>query len=216
MESGRRCTGGVPLFHRHDAECGSSASERRLPQAPVRRRSRWRRAALLTGTGALFLAGMAMMRRSAATVAAHAGGEPILDLRFGVSAGEVGDYLERLGTAGRAAYSTQFHLIDSIYPVTYTLFYCCAIGVLGDIARVPPRPRRVLLSVPVAAMMLDYLENFLVAALLRTHPEPIGLVAGALPAVTIAKFVMAYAALGVVVWLVVRVPLRKRGPRFAP
>ncbi len=100
-------------------------------------------------------------------IAANADGLEGFDLRFlGYSAEEGRAFLSALSETGRAHYLGIQHQIDLVYPAVLSLFLI--IGMLRFGSRLPVILKLLLVLVPLAAGVADYVENGLVAAMLTT------------------------------------------------
>jgi hypothetical protein len=110
-----------------------------------------------------------------------AGGEPLLDLRFGYGPVEVRRLLSQLGASGRASYLTMLWTVDLLLPAIFGLSLWVAIGA-GSLGRW----RRIALVAAAA----DYLENVAISGLIVGFPDPHPLLAVLASVLTAAKFAL--------------------------
>jgi hypothetical protein len=90
---------------------------------------------------------------------------PILDTRFGYTAGEVRVLFTQLGEKGREQYRASQLSDDLIFPWIYGAFFAALLGVA--FCRVWDWDRqRWLLLLPLVVMLLDYGENLMIAKVL--------------------------------------------------
>lgn len=144
-------------------------------------------------------------------IAADAGGLRPFDMRpFGYSEAEARAFLLALGPEGRALYSGPQRLLDAVFPALQAATFGVAILYLSR--GFPARGRLGLVALPVMAMVADWLENALVAAMLDQPAEavPAGLIAQA-SAVTFAKSALVTASSLTLLGLLGLRALRRRG-----
>jgi hypothetical protein len=98
---------------------------------------------------------------------------------------------------GRQNYSFRNVTIDVLLPLSVLPFLVLLIR--RALARYSLRPilRGLLLSVPVAYVVFDLLENASVLALLTNYPERMNVLAASLPYTTLVKRVASLMALGI-------------------
>jgi hypothetical protein len=108
-----------------------------------------------------------------------AGGEPLLDLRFGYGPEEARRLLSRLGASGRASYLTMLWTVDLLLPALFGLSLWVAIGA-GSFGRW----RRLALFAAAA----DYLENLAISGLIVAFPDHHPLLAMLASVLTATKF----------------------------
>jgi hypothetical protein len=117
------------------------------------------------------------------------GGGAFLDLRLGYGPGEVQAALQAYGAAGRELCLHFYATWDVAIPLLGWAFSAMAMARLfGKRGR-----RRWLQALPIAAMALDFLENLLLAILIRRFPDSAGPLAAVAGRVTQAKWI-AYGA----------------------
>lgn len=155
----------------------------------------------------IFLLGMAAMRQAAWYVSQVSGGAVILDLNFGNSAAHINHTLAALGEAGRSAYFHIFLPIDACYAVIYAVFYACTLAFF--LRRLPLRRwqlswARWIVVLPVVAAACDWWENIAFAFMLSQFPALVHpALAASTTVATMAKFVLVYLSLLLVLGLVV-------------
>lgn len=155
----------------------------------------------------LFLLGMAAMRQAAWYVSQVSGGAAILDLNFGNSAAHINHTLTALGEAGRSAYLHIFLPIDTCYAAIYAVFYACTLAFF--VRRLPLQRwqlswARWIVVLPVVAAACDWWENVAFAFMLSQFPALVHpALAASTTVATMAKFVLVYLSLLLVLGLVV-------------
>lgn len=124
---------------------------------------------------------------SAPTLRAMAGGEPMLDMRMGYASDAVYRLFDALGVSGRQRYLEEIWTLDLALPAI------CGLFLFSAIRRGALKRWRWLGLLAGAA---DYLENSAVTGLLLAHParrEGLAILASAL---TTAKFLLYFGAVG--------------------
>jgi hypothetical protein len=121
-------------------------------------------AALLYGVCLYFLGG------AATKIAALTGGLTVPDLMKGFTARELYERLDAFGDEGRRIYF-RAEMVDMVYPLAYGFTCAFAIALaarrfFGGYARA-----RLLVLLPLAAVVCDYLENASILTVLRGWPE---------------------------------------------
>lgn len=154
----------------------------------------------------IFLLGMAAMRQAASYVSQVSGDAAILDLNFGNSVAHINHTLAALGEAGRSAYLHVFLPIDACYAVIYAVFYACTLAFF--LRRLPLRRKlswaRWIVVLPVVAAVCDWWENIAFAFMLSQFPALVHpALAASTTVVTMAKFVLVYLSLLLVLGLAV-------------
>ena len=103
---------------------------------------------------------------------AFSGGLGIPDTTFGYSADQLYHYAETYGPSGRAAYIRARLIFDSFFPLAYGAFLVCATSwlvVRGGLANTNWAHLNLL---PLAGILLDYLENLSTALVMARYPRP--------------------------------------------
>ena len=155
----------------------------------------------------IFLLGMAAMRQAAWYVSQVSGGAAILDLNFGNNAAHINHTLAALGEAGRSAYLDIFLPIDAYYAVIYAVFYACTLAFFVrrlSLRRWKLSWARWIVVLPVVAAVCDWWENIAFAFMLSQFPALVHpALAASTTVATMAKFVLVYLSLLLVLGLVV-------------
>lgn len=167
------------------------------------------KANLLIACAVLFMVGMYIMRGAANEVSAYADGAKIIDLRFGYTAAEAMDFLTAIGAEGRELYYSGFYFVDLFYPLTYALFYTSVIARILKEGDYNSRSLSLLKFLPLAGMILDWVENICIRAAIEQFPEVnLGLITAS-SYVTIAKFLFVYGSLLSIIALVAVLFIKK-------
>jgi hypothetical protein len=118
------------------------------------------------------------------------GGGVLLDAAPAFTPDGIYDRLTGYGEAGRRNYSLRNVTIDVLLPLSVLPFLILLIR--RALARYSLRPilRGLLLSVPVAYVVFDLLENASVLTLLTIYPERMNVLAASLPYTTLVKRTM--------------------------
>ena|GEM_PF-5105542 len=143
----------------------------------------------------IFILGMIIMRQSANRVSEYAGGETILDLRMGYSEKSAKQYLEQLGKKGREEYYNNFYKVDLFYPLTYTLFYFCAIAILLKKCCKEKNKLDFLLLLPIFGLIFDWGENLFIRSLINQFPDISQVICQTSSIFTMLKFIFVYSSL---------------------
>lgn len=96
---------------------------------------------------------------------------PVLDLRFGFTPDDAYEVINLYGDEGRAKMLFIGQVVDSIYPLVYTLFDILAITFLFNKILPTGSRLRILNLFPIFAMVFDFLENHFVGKLITIYPE---------------------------------------------
>ena len=125
------------------------------------------------------------------------GGGTLLDASPAFTPDGIYDRLTGYGEAGRRNYSFRNVTVDVLLPLSVLPFLLLLVR--RGLAHYPHGPilRGVLLSVPVAYVVFDLLENASVLALLANYPERMTVLAVSLPYTTLAKRAALLLALGI-------------------
>ena len=99
-------------------------------------------------------------------------GHGYLDFCSYCSADAVQSQVEALGVEGRLLQALLLCTIDIVIPVLSCLFGIAAIAALTRRWRARGSAIRWLLAIPVAAMLLDFAENWSIVGLLIRYPAP--------------------------------------------
>lgn len=94
-----------------------------------------------------------------------------LDLLFSYSPQTAFAHIESYGEQGRAAYIKFSLIVDTAYPIVYTLLFIVIIYLLA-VRLWPKRPKLHRLAlVPIAAFIFDLCENQSIVAMLKSYPK---------------------------------------------
>ncbi len=167
-------------------EEGPPASE------PARRPSRARRVWLLLAVtaAALFTVNALDLPLTVPRMRKIAGGESILDLRFGYTPVAAYQLLDALGQAGRGAYLEMLWTVDLLLPILFTAFLWTALDA-GALRR--------LRWAALLAGAADYLENVTITVLLLAYPGRIEGAASLASAFTVSKTLLYYGCIALAI-----------------
>ena len=128
-------------------------------------------------------------------------GANILDFEFGYSAEKAYSMLTALGAGGRSFYLTRIIPLDFLFPVTYMLFYSCAICFSFKKITGAKSFLYLTLLFPLPAMLFDWMENICVIIMLKQYPlaTPVFYYIGNY--MTILKFIFTLTSIAVTVLL---------------
>lgn len=97
-------------------------------------------------------------------------GATILDFKFGYSTADAHNMITALGKQGRAFYLTKIIPIDFPFPLAYMLFYAGWIALLVKHVA-PSGAAKLLLTLPLLAMLSDWIENVGIIFILKQYPD---------------------------------------------
>jgi len=92
------------------------------------------------------------------------------DLYFGVSSQKAYQSLDCMGKNGRAVYQKESIVKDSVYPVSYGLFFAFTLFLLSSSLFRKKWPVITLTVLPLAASCFDFLENYQIRRLIDQFP----------------------------------------------
>lgn len=121
----------------------------------------------------------------------------LLDLQFGFAPEAVHGHLTSYGESGRPFYMVLELTADVVYPMVYTLFFSIALFLFYRRSGVA-KPVYRLHRLPLIVILLDYLENLSIVALLALYPSEVYWLAVLCSALTVLKWV----SVGLVVVLI--------------
>ncbi len=159
----------------------------------------------------LFLLLSVVMMLIVAPAVQSATGLPPLDVRFGYTADDVAQFFQALGPEGISTYHAMWGL-DIVYPAAYGMGAMMAMAVLGRRLFSPDSQLQWIMVVPLAAMLMDYVENvcLLILSLSPTSVNP--LLAAVASGATITKWVLIIiTVLALLVELVAHLIMSRRG-----
>jgi hypothetical protein len=125
------------------------------------------------------------------------GGGILLDASAAFTPDGIYDRLTGYGEVGRRNYSFRNVTIDLLLPLSVLPFLVLLIRRALSRYALGPVLRWLLVSVPVAYVVLDLLENASVLALLANYPERMNVLAASLPYTTLFKRAASLLALGI-------------------
>lgn len=97
------------------------------------------------------------------------GGLLALDMRFGYTIADVNQLFTALGTAGRQLYSL-FQIADLVFPIALALTMMFILMMITSKFLGPSSRLRLIVFIPLVAMIADYIENGLIATQLFSYP----------------------------------------------
>jgi len=121
---------------------------------------------------------------------ASSGGAESPDTSLFYTAGDLSRMAETYGEQGRLAYIRARFSFDLLWPLVYTAFLCTAISWVYRKAFDPHSPWQRMNLVPLAAMLLDLLENISTSLVMAQYPAPVPLAAALAPFFTLAKWIL--------------------------
>lgn len=133
------------------------------------KKASWRKAVLFT---ALFIAMYILINNTDVGVAGLlgiTGGASILDFEFGYTSVQALDMLTALGEQGRNFYLTKIIPIDFLFPLSYMLCYVGWIALLVKYSA-SKSYMKLLIFVPIIAMLFDWCENIGIIFMLKKYP----------------------------------------------
>ena len=123
------------------------------------------------------------------------GGQPILDLEPSFSAEDAYNRLAAFGEDGRAMYRRTLLTSDIVFPLSLTAFFFLFARYAAEQTAPPKVFRAVLLTLPFAYFLSDFLENAGIFMMLTDYPVRHGLIGDNLGYVTVFKRIAQFAAL---------------------
>jgi hypothetical protein len=112
------------------------------------------------------------------------------DTSFYYSKAELYQMAEAYGLEGRLYYLDSRISFDIIWPLVYTFFLLNAISWLLDKTILDGSKVRLLNLVPLAALLMDYLENITNMVIMFRYPQPTDILASLAGVITSLKWVM--------------------------
>ena len=163
---------------------------------------RWAEALVAASTGRRALIALAVFVVFTATVlpwqagiaAQYSEGVGSPDTSLWYSAHRLYELAEAYGAEGRAAYVRARVTFDVVWPLVYTAMLALALGWLLHRASEPLARMRLLVLLPIGALLADYAENACTAIVMARWPEATDLLAALAPAFTAAKWTLLGAA----------------------
>jgi hypothetical protein len=145
-----------------------------------------------------------------AQAAAYSADAGTPDTSFFYTPAELNRMAERFGSSGRQAYIRARFTFDLVFPLVYGAFLATSLSFLLGRSLDEASPWRRLNLIPLAAVLLDLLENASAALVMAVYPAPQPLAAALAAIATPLKWVFvggSFALLPPAAWI----SLRKRG-----
>jgi len=131
-----------------------------------------------------------------------------LDTEFGFTKEVAFNHLDCMGRAGRSVYDESRKSKDSIYPVSYGLFFSFTLFSLSSLLFRKRSFIFILTAIPVAGMLFDFFENEQIGKLIAQFPDLKDTTVTLASAGNIAKWSFDYLSIGLIlalsVWVMVR------------
>lgn len=108
------------------------------------------------------------------------GGRKILDMQASFSSAETYQRLEAMGENGRRAYLRTVLTIDLVFPLSVFAFFTVLARFTAERVQAGRSLAMALRLMPGAYLALDLLENAIILALLRTFPDRLEFLGGAI------------------------------------
>ncbi|WP_105101725.1 hypothetical protein [Microbulbifer pacificus] len=128
-----------------------------------------------------------------------------LDVRVGLTATAIGDFLSAIGSDGRALYFFNESVPDMLFPPAYAVAYALLMAQLVRGCGQVQTPLRYLPLLPFAIALCDLLENLQILAAISSYPDVSDTLAQGLATANLAKHIftaLVLSALGVLLfWL---------------
>ena len=125
----------------------------------------------LIGLALFMVFGAAVLPGQSAQAAAYSAETGTPDTSFFYTPAELAGMAEAYGAQGRQAYVHARFTFDLIYPLVYTFFLAAAVSWLMKKLALQESPWRLLNLLPLAAMLLDFLENICAARVMAIYPQ---------------------------------------------
>ncbi|MDO9086752.1 MAG: hypothetical protein Q7U53_11145 [Anaerolineaceae bacterium] len=164
---------------------------------------------------ALFVIFMILVLPSEAEKSANITGTgPSPDTSFYYTRSELYQMAEDFGLEGRLYYLDSRISFDIIWPLVYTLFLINAISWILDKTIMEGSRMRLLNLAPLAAILLDFLENISNMVVMFRYPTPTDILASLAGIITSLKWIFVGGSfvilvLGVLLWIGVKINLIK-------
>jgi hypothetical protein len=139
------------------------------------------------------------------------GGRKILDMQPSGSADETYARLEAFGELGRELYQRAILTVDLVFPLSVFVFLMLLARFVSERARLHGAMKGALKLLPVAYVLLDFLENTSVLLMLKHYPERLELLAETVGYLTRGKRVSMIAAL--LLPITIGLVMKLRAPR---
>ncbi|MFP4551093.1 MAG: hypothetical protein ACLFNT_09830 [Spirochaetales bacterium] len=153
----------------------------------------------LLGVAVFALFTVVILPSQAAASEAETGGGPSPDQSFFYTPSDLYAMAENYGAAGRSAYIRARFTFDIIWPLAYLLFLTTSISWLTRRAFPDPSIVQRVNLLPVAATLLDYLENIGASIVMARFPQTTAVVDLATPLFTMLKWASITAAFAMLI-----------------
>jgi hypothetical protein len=165
---------------------------------------------LVAVSGLVFLLFFAIVLPEQARAAAeYAGDVGSPDTRFGYGPGYLREAAEAYGEQGRQSYVTARFTFDLVWPMAYAVFFTAALGWLLRRTTTVGSRWRVVVWLPLAAMLLDYAENICTAVIIGRYPADTAVLPWLAGIFTLAKWLAITGAMVALLVLAVTALLRR-------
>ena len=141
---------------------------RRLAERLVARSSGW---AALASVGIFVVFTALVLPPQAARARDYAGEAGSPDSSFWYTPDRLMAWAAAYGPEGRSAYVTARLTFDVVWPLVYTAMLVLVLGWLLRRATAPGSTGRLVLLLPIAALLFDYAENISAAVVMARYPE---------------------------------------------
>lgn len=140
-------------------------------------------------------------------------GKPIgpIDLLIGYEPDRIAEMVAAYGPEGRAVYALGEMTADVAYPIIYTTLFCIVLTLL--FRNRPYAPFPLVNVLPVAGLIIDFLENACIIYLLKTYPNSSGLIISLCSILTNLKWGISFAIIALVVYGLVQLAFGGRQKR---
>lgn len=100
-------------------------------------------------------------------------GEPteIIDMKRNYTAPEITEFFTKIKSEGREIHKHTTGVVDMVFPITYGLLFILLSAFLLKKITSPDSKWMYLALIPVALMIVDYIENFNTLNLLDSYPD---------------------------------------------
>ena len=146
-----------------------------------------------------FAFNMAVIPPVIANFGAMSNGVGIVDLLYSYTPEELYSHIASFDVQGRQLYMLHELTLDILYPMISALLFSLAIAYLLKRTLPATHPMQCLALVPLAAMLVDYLENICIVLTLASYPERLSSLAQIANVFTVSKWALAYAELLLIV-----------------
>ena len=141
------------------------------------------------------------------------GGQAMLDMKPSFSAEETYQRLEAFGDVGRKMYMRTILTVDFVFPLTAFLFLFLWSRYASDRVELRASLRKALLSLSIAYVVLDFMENLFILTMLSNFPARLQLPGRYIGYLTLGKRICMLSALVLpaILLLVAKAPALFRG-----